>query len=191
MGALAEARCQTTSSVARACSVARPRARAADDLSAQGSGLCARQSKGSSHAPEIPGETDWRVVFAAIQGKKDEHLPPPDIAGAPDDCPHTTSTNRCRDRDDSQSHLRMESHNSNGSCQRCHAVLYSLASPVQRGVASKRGPFPLRTAVQRSSDVLSPGFEGWRWRQHATVCSQSARPRIHSAQEQARTKEPP
>ena len=60
MGALAEARCQKTSSVAGACSVvhvARPRARAADDLSAQGSGLCARQAKGSSHAPEIPTPT--------------------------------------------------------------------------------------------------------------------------------------
>ena len=29
--------------------IARPRARAADDLSAQGSGLCARQAKGSSN----------------------------------------------------------------------------------------------------------------------------------------------
>ena len=57
MGALAEARCQKTSSVAGARSVARPRARAADDLSAQGSGLCARQAKGSSHAPEIPTAT--------------------------------------------------------------------------------------------------------------------------------------
>ena len=57
MRALAEARCQTTSSVARASSVARPMARAADDLSAQGSGLCARQAKGSSHAPEIPTPT--------------------------------------------------------------------------------------------------------------------------------------
>ena len=27
------------------------------DLSAQGSGLCARQAKGSSHAPEIPTPT--------------------------------------------------------------------------------------------------------------------------------------
>ena len=57
MEALAEARCQKTSSVAGACSVARPRARAADDLSAQGSGLCARQAKGSSHAPEMPTPT--------------------------------------------------------------------------------------------------------------------------------------
>ena len=111
-------------------------------------------------------------------------------SGPPKDCAPTTSTNH-PDRDGSQSHLRMDSHSSKGSCQRRHSVLYSLASPVLRGVASKRGPFPLRTAVQRSSDVLSPGFEGWRWRQHATVCSQSARPRIHSAQEQARTKEPP
>ena len=47
----------STSSVAGARSVARPRARAADDLSAQGSGLCARQAKGSSHAPEIPTPT--------------------------------------------------------------------------------------------------------------------------------------
>ena len=38
-------------------SVARPRARAADDLSAQGSGLCARQAQGSSHAPGIPTPT--------------------------------------------------------------------------------------------------------------------------------------
>ena len=45
MGALAEARCQKTSSVARACGIARPRARAADDLSAQGSGLRARQKQ--------------------------------------------------------------------------------------------------------------------------------------------------
>ena len=57
MGALAEARCQKTSSVAGARGIARPRARAADDLSAQGRGLCARQAKGSSHAPEIPTPT--------------------------------------------------------------------------------------------------------------------------------------
>ena len=57
MGALSEARCQKTSSVAGARGIARPRARAADDLSAQGSGLCARQAKGSSHAPEIPTPT--------------------------------------------------------------------------------------------------------------------------------------
>ena len=55
MGALAEARCQKTSSVAGARSVARPRARAADDLSAQGSGLCARQAKGSSNLMFIFG----------------------------------------------------------------------------------------------------------------------------------------
>ena len=36
---------------------ARPRARAADDLSGQGSGLRARQTKGGSHAPEIPTPT--------------------------------------------------------------------------------------------------------------------------------------
>ena len=57
MGAQSEARCQKTSSVAGARGIARPRARAADDLSAQGSGLCARQAKGSSHAPEIPTPT--------------------------------------------------------------------------------------------------------------------------------------
>ena len=57
MGAQSEARCQKTSSVAGARGIARPRARAADDLSAQGSGLCARQAKGSSHAPEIPTST--------------------------------------------------------------------------------------------------------------------------------------
>ena len=57
MGALSEARCQKTSSVAGARGIARPRARAADDLSAQGSGLCARQAEGSSHAPEIPTPT--------------------------------------------------------------------------------------------------------------------------------------
>ena len=57
MGALAQARCQKTSSVEGARSVARPRARAADDLSAQGSGLCARQAQGSLHAPEIPTPT--------------------------------------------------------------------------------------------------------------------------------------
>ena len=57
MGALSEARCQKTSSVAGGGGIARPRARAADDLSAQGSGLCARQAKGSSHAPEIPTPT--------------------------------------------------------------------------------------------------------------------------------------
>ena len=34
-----------------------PRARAADDLSGQGSGLRARQAKGGSHAPEIPTPT--------------------------------------------------------------------------------------------------------------------------------------
>ena len=57
MGAQSETRGQKTSSVAGASDIARPRARAADDLSAQGSGLCARQSKGSSHAPEIPTPT--------------------------------------------------------------------------------------------------------------------------------------
>ena len=36
---------------------ARPRARAADDLSAEGSGLRARQTKGGPHAPEIPTPT--------------------------------------------------------------------------------------------------------------------------------------
>ena len=46
-----------TSSVAGARGIARPRARAADDLSAQGSDLCARQAKGSSQAPEIPTPT--------------------------------------------------------------------------------------------------------------------------------------
>ena len=43
--------------MAGARGIARPRARAADDLSAQGRGLCARQAKGSSHAPEIPTPT--------------------------------------------------------------------------------------------------------------------------------------
>ena len=47
--------------MAGARSVARPRARAADDLSAEGSGLRARQTKGVSqggpHAPEIPTPT--------------------------------------------------------------------------------------------------------------------------------------
>ena len=58
MGALAEARCQKTSSVEGARSVARPRARAADDLSAEGSGVRARQTaKGGPHAPEIPTPT--------------------------------------------------------------------------------------------------------------------------------------
>ena len=57
LGAQSETRCQKTSSVAGARGIARPRARAADDLSAQGSGLCARQAKGSSHAPEIPTPT--------------------------------------------------------------------------------------------------------------------------------------
>ena len=59
MGAQAETRCQKTSSVAGAGArgIARPRARAADDLSAQGSGLRARQAKGGSHAPEIPTPT--------------------------------------------------------------------------------------------------------------------------------------
>ena len=41
-----ETRCQKTSSVAGARGIAMPRARAADDLSAQGRGLCARQAKG-------------------------------------------------------------------------------------------------------------------------------------------------
>ena len=68
MGALAEARCQKTSSVAGARSVARPRARAADDLSAQGSGLCARQAKGSSHAPEIPTPTPTVNLRFNIEG---------------------------------------------------------------------------------------------------------------------------
>ena len=57
MGAQSEARCQKPSSVAGARGIARPRARAADDLSAQGSSLCTRQAKGSSHAPEIPTPT--------------------------------------------------------------------------------------------------------------------------------------
>ena len=57
MGAQSEARSQKTSSVAEARCIARSRARAADDLSAQGSGLRARQTKGSSHAPEIPTPT--------------------------------------------------------------------------------------------------------------------------------------
>ena len=52
LGAQSETRCQKTSSVAGARGIARPRARAADDLSAQGSGLRARQAKGGSHAPE-------------------------------------------------------------------------------------------------------------------------------------------
>ena len=51
-GAQSETRCQKTSSVTGARGIARPRARAADDLSAQGSGLRARQAKGGSHAPE-------------------------------------------------------------------------------------------------------------------------------------------
>ena len=45
MGAQSETRCQKTSSVAGARGIARPRARAADDLSAQGSGLRARQAR--------------------------------------------------------------------------------------------------------------------------------------------------
>ena len=57
LGAQSDTRCQKTSSVAGARGIARPRARAADDLSAQGRGLCARQAKGSSHAPEIPTPT--------------------------------------------------------------------------------------------------------------------------------------
>ena len=40
--------------MAGARGIARPRARAADDLSAEGSGLRARQTKGSPHAPEKP-----------------------------------------------------------------------------------------------------------------------------------------
>ena len=59
MGALAEARCQKTSSVAGARGIARPRARAADDLSAEGSGLRARQTKHWRHACAIPrGDID-------------------------------------------------------------------------------------------------------------------------------------
>ena len=57
LGAQSETRCQKTSSVAGARGIARPRARAADDLSAQGSGLRARQAKGGAHAPEIPTPT--------------------------------------------------------------------------------------------------------------------------------------
>ena len=60
MGAESETRCQKTSSGAGARGIARPRARAADDLSAQGSGasgLRARQTKGGSQAPEIPTPT--------------------------------------------------------------------------------------------------------------------------------------
>ena len=65
MGALAEARCQKTSSVAGARVIARPRARAADDLSAQGSGLCARQAKGSSHAlVVVPGNVSSKTICA-------------------------------------------------------------------------------------------------------------------------------
>ena len=40
-----------------ACCRSRPRARAVGDLSAEGSGLRARQTKGGPHAPEIPTPT--------------------------------------------------------------------------------------------------------------------------------------
>ena len=50
MGAQSETRCQKTSSEAGARGIARPRARAADDLGTQGSGLRARQPKGSPDA---------------------------------------------------------------------------------------------------------------------------------------------
>ena len=57
MGAQSETRNQKTCPGTGVRCRARPRARAADDLSAQGSDLCARQAKGSSHAPEIPTPT--------------------------------------------------------------------------------------------------------------------------------------
>ena len=57
MGVQSETRCQKTSSVAGARGMARPRAREADDLSAEGIGLRARQTKGGPHAPEIPTPT--------------------------------------------------------------------------------------------------------------------------------------
>ena len=68
MGAQSEARCQKTSSVAGARGIARPRARAADDLSAQGSGLRARQAKGGSHAQEIPASTPAVNLRCNIEG---------------------------------------------------------------------------------------------------------------------------
>ena len=59
------------SSGAGARGSARPRARAADDLSAQGSGLRARQTKGGSHAPEIPTPTPAvNLRFNVDEGKK-------------------------------------------------------------------------------------------------------------------------
>ena len=63
LGAQSETRRQKTSSVAGARGIAMPRARAADDLSAQGRGLCARQAKGSSHAPEIPTDDEREGGF--------------------------------------------------------------------------------------------------------------------------------
>ena len=76
MGAQSETRCQKTSSVAGARGIARPRARAADDLSAQGSGLRARQAKGGSHAPEIPTPMMmFRRVCVLLKRKKQKARP--------------------------------------------------------------------------------------------------------------------
>ena len=49
LGAQSQTRNQKTCSGTGACCGARPRVRAADDLSAEGSGLRARQTKGGPH----------------------------------------------------------------------------------------------------------------------------------------------
>ena len=51
----------------------RPRARAADDLSAEGSGLRARQTKGGPHAPEIPTPTPAVNLRFNIEGLTKGH----------------------------------------------------------------------------------------------------------------------
>ena len=73
LGAQSETRCQKTSSVAGARGTARPRARAADDLSAKGSALRARQTKGGPHAPEIPTPTPAVNLRFNIEGLTKGH----------------------------------------------------------------------------------------------------------------------
>ena len=68
MGAQSETRDQKTCSGTGARCRARPRARAADDLSAEGSGLRARQTKGGPHAPEIPTPTPAVNLRFNIEG---------------------------------------------------------------------------------------------------------------------------
>ena len=57
----------------RRCS-SRPRARAADDMSAEGSGLRAHQTQGGPHAPEIPTPTPAVNLRFNIEGLTKGHV---------------------------------------------------------------------------------------------------------------------